>query len=175
MPKKLKSAILPEETIQSKIFLIRGEKVMIDRDLAVLYGVETRVLNQAVTRNHDRFPLDFTFILTREEVMRISQFVISSSGQETLKFSKNVRVFSEQGVAMLSSVLHSRRAIQVNIAIMRTFVKLRQLIASNSVLSKRLDELEAKYDKQFKVVFDALRDLMIQPEPKKKRIGFSTD
>ncbi|MBI5044102.1 MAG: ORF6N domain-containing protein [Nitrospirae bacterium] len=128
-------------------------------------------MNQAVRRNIDRFPDDFMFTLTREEIMRISQIVISS-GHETLKFAKSAMVFTEQGVAMLSSVLNSKRAVQVNIAIMRVFVNLREMIASNKELAKRLDELEKKYDAQFKVVFEAIRQLMTPPEPKKKKIGF---
>jgi hydrogenase maturation factor HypE len=165
------SDIIPLETIERNILLIRGQKVMLDRDLAQLYGVETRALNQAVRRNIDRFPNDFMFTLTREEIMRISQIVISSA-HETLKFSKNVMAFTEQGVAMLSSVLKSKRAVQVNIAIMRVFVKLREMIASNKELAKRLDKLEKKYDAQVKVVFDAIRELMTPPEPKRRRIGF---
>ena len=164
-------ALVPIEIIEGKILFIRGQKVMLDRDLAQLYGVETRVLNQAVRRNIERFPADFMFTLTRDEIMRISQIVISS-GHETIKFSKNVMAFTEQGVAMLSSVLNSKRAVQVNIAIMRVFVKLREMIASNKELSRRLDKLEKKYDAQFKVVFDAIRELMTPPEPKRKRIGF---
>jgi len=164
-------AFVPIEIIEGKILFIRGQKVMLDRDLAQLYGVETRVLNQAVRRNIERFPADFMFTLTRDEIMRISQIVISS-GHETIKFSKNVMAFTEQGVAMLSSVLNSKRAVQVNIAIMRVFVKLREMIASNKELSRRLDKLEKKYDAQFKVVFDAIRELMTPPEPKRKRIGF---
>ena len=151
-------ALVPIEIIEGKILFIRGQKVMLDRDLAQLYGVETRVLNQAVRRNIERFPADFMFTLTRDEIMRISQIVISS-GHETIKFSKNVMAFTEQGVAMLSSVLNSKRAVQVNIAIMRVFVKLREMIASNKELSRRLDKLEKKYDAQFKVVFDAIREL----------------
>jgi len=151
-------ALVPIEIIEGKILFIRGQKVMLDRDLAQLYGVETRVLNQAVRRNIERFPADFMFTLTRDEIMRISQIAISS-GHETIKFSKNVMAFTEQGVAMLSSVLNSKRAVQVNIAIMRVFVKLREMIASNKELSRRLDKLEKKYDAQFKVVFDAIREL----------------
>ncbi|MDP2753969.1 MAG: ORF6N domain-containing protein [Nitrospirota bacterium] len=165
------SDIIPLETIERRILLIRGQKVMLDRDLAQLYGVETRVLNQAIRRNIDRFPADFMFTLTRDEIMRISQIVISSS-HETIKFSKNVMAFTEQGVAMLSSVLNSKSAVQVNIAIMRVFVKLREMIASNKELAKRLDKLEKKYDVQFKVVFDAIRELMTPLEPKRRRIGF---
>ena len=149
---------------------------MLDRDLGRLYGVETRALNQAVRRNIDRFPEDFMFRLTRKEIMRISQFVISSVHPrvKTLKFSKNVMAFTEHGVAMLSSVLNSPRAVQVNIQIMRTFAKLREIISLNKDLARRLDELEKKYDVQFKIVFDAIRQLMAppKPEPMKKRIGF---
>jgi hypothetical protein len=154
--------------------MIRGQKVMLDRDLAQLYGVETRALNQAVRRNIDRFPGDFMFRLTREEIMRISQFVISSGdpGVKTLKFSKNVMAFTEHGVAMLSSVLNSPRAVQVNIQIMRTFAKLREMISLNKDLARRLDELEKKYDTQFKIVFDAIRQLMAPPETKRRPIGF---
>ena len=165
--------LIPTEVIELKIMLIRGQKVMLDRDLAQLYGVETRVLNQAVRRNIDRFPDDFMFSLTREEITRISQFVISSSASlETLKFSKNVMAFTEYGIAMLSSVLNSPRAIQVNIQIMRTFGKLREMIASHKDLAKRLDELEKKYDGQFRVVFDAIHELMIPPDEDKRKIGF---
>ena len=156
------------ELIEEKIYMIRGHKVMVDRDLAEMYGVETRVLNQAVRRNLDRFPDDFMFALTRDEIMNLSQLVISSR----IKHAPNVFVFTEQGVAMLSSVLNSKRAVQVNIAIMRVFVKLREMIASSKDLSRRLDDLEKKYDIQFKVVFDAIRQLMTPPVPKKKPIGF---
>ncbi len=170
------ASLIPVERIEQSILLIRGQKVILDRDLARLYGVETRVLNQAVRRNIDRFPEDFMFPLTREEIMRISQIVISSDHLEgkTLRFSKNVMAFTEHGVAMLSSVLNSPRAVQVNIQIMRTFAKLREIISLNKDLARRLDELEKKYDAQFKIVFDAIRQLMAppEPEPPKKRIGF---
>ncbi|MBI5379664.1 MAG: ORF6N domain-containing protein [Nitrospirae bacterium] len=147
---------------------------MLDRDLARLYEVETRVLNQAVRRNLERFPPDFMFSLTREEIMGISQFVISSghAKADTLKFSKNVMVFTEHGVAMLSSVLSSPRAVQVNINIMRTFAKLREIITQHKNLAIKLDDLEKKYDAQFKVVFDAIHRLMAPPETKRRRIGF---
>jgi hypothetical protein len=159
---------IPIERLEKAIFLIRGEKVMLDRDLAELYGVETRTLNQSVRRNLERFPPDFMFELTRDEIAGISQFVTSS----TLKFSKRVTVFTEQGVAMLSSVLRSKRALAVNVEIMRTFVKLRRILSSNAELARRLDELEGKYDEQFKVVFDAIR-LLMNPRPlKRKEIGF---
>ena len=160
---------VPVERIENAIYLIRGEKVMLDRDLAALYGVETRVLNQSVRRNVERFPSDFMFELTREEILGISQLVTSSN----LKFSKRVTAFTEQGVAMLSSVLRSKRAMAVNVQIMRTFVRLRQMLASNADLAKQLSDLEKKYDRQFKVVFDAIRQLMIPLEPKRKQIGFT--
>lgn len=163
-----RSSLVPVERIEKAIYLIRGEKVMLDRDLAALYEVETRVLNQAVGRNRDRFPSDFMFELTREEIKGISQIVTSSN----LKFSKRVTAFTEQGVAMLSSVLRSKRAVQVNIEIMRAFVRLRQMLGSNAELSRRLDELESKYDRQFKVVFDTIRQLMSPPLRKDKQIGF---
>lgn len=167
-------SIVPVEQIERKIYLIRGHKVMFDRELADLYDVETRVLNQAVRRNINRFPADFMFTLSREEILRISQFVTSSdySKSDTLKFSKSVMVFTEQGVAMLSSVLNSERAVQVNIAIMRAFVKLREMIASHKDLAKRLDALEKKYDSQFKVVFDAIRQMMKPPDKPRRRIGY---
>jgi hypothetical protein len=164
------TSLIPSERIERKIYLIRGEKVMLDRDLAELYGVETRVLNQAVTRNRDRFPPDFMFELTREEIAGISQIVTSS----TLKFSKRVTAFTEQGVAMLSSVLRAKRAVQVNIEIMRAFVRLRQMLASNAELSRRLDELESNYDRHFKIVFDAIRELMTPVPATRKQIGFRT-
>lgn len=159
---------LPTERIENAILFIRGEKVILDRDLAALYGVETRALNQAVTRNHERFPDDFMFELTREEIIGISQIVTSS----TVKFSKKVTAFTEQGVAMLSGVLRSKRAVLVNVAIMRTFVKLRRMLASNAELARELKELESKYDRQFKIVFDAIHQLMTPPPSKRKPIGF---
>ena len=145
---------------------------MLDRDLAELYGVETRVLNQAVRRNLDRFPEDFMFALTREEIMNLSQIVISSR----IKHAPNVFVFAEQGVAMLSGVLNSERAIQVNIAIMRTFVKLREMLSSNKELAHKLTLLEnriEKHDGEIKAIFNAIRRLMVPPETQsKKPIGF---
>ncbi len=165
------ASIVPVERVERAIYLVRDQKVMLDRDLAALYDVETRVLNQAVKRNEKRFPNDFMFELTREEIMRISQFVISSEPPD-IKYSKRVFAFTEQGVAMLSGILKSDRAVEVNIAIMRTFVKLRQMLESNEELSRRLDEMESKYDEQFRMVFDAIRELMIPPEPKKNPIGF---
>lgn len=164
-------ALVPVEAIEQKILLIRGQKVMLDRDLAVLYGVDTRVLNQAVKRNLKRFPSDFMFRLNENESIGLSrsQFVILKKG-ENIKYRPYA--FTENGVAMLSSVLNSERAIQVNIQIMRTFTKLREIISANKDLSKRLDELEKKYDNQFRIVFDAIRELMTPTEKPKRRIGF---
>jgi phage regulator Rha-like protein len=164
--------IITAETIERKIYLIRGQKVMLDSDLAELYEVPTKVLLQSVRRNIERFPSDFMFQLTNQYVMILrSQIVTLKTGQG--KHRKYLPyVFTEQGVAMLSSVLKSERAIEVNIQIMRAFVKLRQLIASNKELAQRLDELEKKYDAQFRVVFDAIRELMTPPEQDKRKIGF---
>ncbi|MDP2682378.1 MAG: ORF6N domain-containing protein [Deltaproteobacteria bacterium] len=165
------AALVPIEAIEGKILLIRGHKVMLDSSLAELYGVATKVLIQAVKRNARRFPPDFMFQLNNQEVISLrSQFVTSKSGRGGRRYLPYV--FTEQGVAMLSSALNSERAIQVNIAIMRVFVKLREMIASNKELSRRLDELEKNYDTQFKVVFDAIRQLMASPEPKRRKIGF---
>ena len=145
---------------------------MLDRDLAVLYGVETRVLKQAVRRNIDRFPDDFMFVLTKEELADWrSQIVTSNSDRMGLRHPP--MVFTEQGVAMLSGVLNSPRSIEVNIAIMRTFVKLRQMLENHAVLARKLADLESKYDEQFRVVFEVLNELMAPPEPKRKQIGFS--
>ena len=164
-------AIVPIEMIERKIYLIRGQKVMLDSDLAELYGVSTKVLIQAVKRNIKRFPSDFMFQLKNQEVINLRSQIVTSSlehgGRRYLPY-----VFTEQGVAMLSSVLNSERAVEVNILIIRAFVKLREMIASNKELAKRLDELEKKYDAQFKVVFDTIRQLMIPPETKKRKIGF---
>jgi len=145
---------------------------MLDRDLAELYQVTTAALNQALRRNRERFPSDFTFQLTQSEVTQLnrSQIVIGSEKHRDPRFRPYA--FTEQGIAMLSSVLRSKRAISVNIEIMRAFVKLRQMLASNSELSRRLDELENKYDRQFKVVFDAIRQLMSPPAQSRKQIGF---
>jgi hypothetical protein len=166
-----KKALVPAEVIVTKIIFLRGEKVLLDRDLAELYGVETRVLNQAVGRNKKRFPEDFMFVLTREEIMRISQSVTSSK----IKYSKRVTAFTEQGVAMLSSVLKSDRAIEVNIAIMRAFVQLRKMIASNEELALKLKELEKrleKHDEDIGLIFEAIRELMTPPDTPSKKIGF---
>ncbi len=165
--------IIPIEVIEGKIYLIRGQKVMLDRDMAELYGVETRVLNQAVRRNIDRFPEDFVFSLTRDEILNLSQFVISSGSK--IKHAPNVFAFTEQGVAMLSGVLKSKRAVQVNVAIMRAFVKLREMLATHKELARKFTQLEKKiekHDEEIGAIFDAIRQLMAAPEPKEKKIGF---
>lgn len=150
---------------------MRGQKIMLDRDLAELYGVETRVLKQAVRRNKKRFPDDFMFELTRDEIMRISQFVTSSN----IKYSKNVHAFTKQGVAMLSTVLNSERAIGVNIEIMRAFVKVREFWGAHKELAAKLRELEKHildHDEQIRMIFEAIRQLMKPPEKARKPIGF---
>jgi hypothetical protein len=165
--------MIPTEYITQAIQAIRGQKVLLDADLAALYGVETKVLLQAVRRNQERFPDDFMFQLTDEEFDDLrSQSVTSSWGGRRYR----PYAFTEQGVAMLSSVLRSPQAIAVNIEIMRAFVRLRELLASHQVLAKRLEELEAKTDSRFKQVFEAIRQLMLPPDPPKKRqIGFVRD
>ena len=163
--KKNNLSVIPAGRIESSILVVREQRVLLDRDLAALYGVETRVLNQAVRRNRERFPADFMFDLEREEILRMSQIVISSDARAPLKFSKNVFAFTEQGVAMLSTVLNSPRAVQVNIEIMRAFVRLRQLLNTHADLARKLARLEKKYDAQFKAVFEAIRDLMTAPPP----------
>lgn len=174
MKKQKENSLLPQETIERKIFLIRSKKVMIDSDLAVLYQVETKVLNQAVKRNVKRFPEDFMFRLNIQEAKNLkSQFVTSSwGGIRKLPFA-----FTEQGVAMLSSVLKSDKAIEVNVQIIRTFVKLREMIVSNKELNRKIEDMERKYDKRFKVIFDTLRELIedkkkMKPERKVEKIGF---
>jgi hypothetical protein len=167
-------ALVPTEAIISKILFLRGEKVLLDRDLAELYGVETRVLKQAVRRNRRRFPEDFMFELTRQEFEDWrSQFVISNSDKMGLRYRP--MAFTEQGVAMLSSVLNSERAIKVNIAIMRAFVQLRKMIASHEELARKLAELEAhmgEHSEQIQAIFEAIRQLMSPPDRLQKKIGF---
>lgn len=170
------------ERIERSILLIRGQKVMLDSDLAALYGVETRSLVQAVQRNKERFPEDFMFQLTDVEFanLRYQSGTTSLRSQIVISKARGGRryppyAFTEQGVAMLSSVLRSERAVQVNIEIMRAFVRLRQILASHADLARKLDALEKKYDAQFKAVFDAIRELMKPPEPKRRRIGLRRD
>ena len=163
--------LVPAELIEKKIYLIRGQKVLLDRDLAELYRVETKVLKQAVRRNIKRFPDDFMFELSKAEfTLWRSQFVTSKSDKIGLRYSP--MAFTEQGVAMLSSVLNSERAIEVNIQIMRAFVKLRQMLSSHADLARKLEALEKKYDTQFRVVFDAIRALMAETKKPKRKIGF---
>ncbi|HEY6364386.1 MAG TPA: ORF6N domain-containing protein [Candidatus Binatia bacterium] len=162
--------VLPRERIERSIILLRGHKVMLDRDLAELYGVEVKQLKRQVKRNQDRFPADFMFELSREEYNALrSQFGTFKRGEHSKYLPY---AFTEQGVSMLSSVLRSTRAVQVNIEIMRAFVRLRELMATHKDLVRRLNEMEKKYDSQFRVVFDAIRELMTPPESKKRKIGF---
>ena len=163
------SSLIPVERIERSIILIRGQKVMLDRDLAELYGVETGALNRAVKRNVERFPEDFMFQLTKEEFndLRCHSGTSSWGGRRYPPYA-----FTEQGVAMLSSVLRSNRAVQVNIEIMRTFVRLRRVLAESAELARRLDELEKKYDHQFKIVFDTLRDIVVPKTKSEHKIGF---
>ena len=163
--------MVQQEVIERKIYIIRGHKVMLSTDLAELYEVEPRVLVQAVKRNIDRFPSDFMFQLNEIEFENLKSQIVTSSWGGMRR--ANPYAFTEQGVAMLSSVLHSKRAIQVNIATMRAFVKLREMLTAHKDLARKLDKMEKKYDAQFKVVFDAIRQLMEPPVPKKKgKIGF---
>ncbi|MBI5193498.1 MAG: ORF6N domain-containing protein [Nitrospirae bacterium] len=163
--------VVPQQLIESKILIIRGKKVMMDKDLAALYEVETRTLNQAIRRNINRFPDDFMFQLNREEAAELSrsQFVILKRGHN-IKYLPYA--FTENGVAMLSSVLNSERAIEVNILIMRTFTKIREMLATHKDLRIKIEEMEKKYDYQLKVVFEAIKQLIEPPQKKKKRIGF---
>jgi hypothetical protein len=164
--------LVQQDVIESKIFVIRGHKVMIDHDLAKLYEVSTFNLNKAVKRNINRFPEDFMFQLNTDEYKSlIFQIGISNKGRGGRRYLPHA--FTEQGVAMLSSVLNSERAIRVNIQIMRTFTKMREMIVRYANLKRKIDEMEKKYDYQFKVVFDAIRQLMAPKiEKRKKKIGF---
>lgn len=171
------SSLIPIERISSKIYLLRGEKVLIDRDLAELYAVETKRLKEAVNRNLTRFPDDFMFQLTSSEYNSLrSQFASLKRGQHSKYLPY---AFTEQGVAMLSSVLNSVRAVQVNIAIMRAFVQMRKFLQSSDALAKKLNELEketkkkfAKQEAEIKLIFDAIKELMIEKEKPKRKIGF---
>jgi ORF6N domain len=165
----LTKELIPREVIETRIFIIRGQKVMIDRDLAELYAVRTMALNQAVKRNLRRFPADFMFQLSNKEFVDLKFHFGTSSWGGTRKLPL---AFTEQGVAMLSSVLNSERAVQVNIQIMRTFTRLRQLLSSHAELKRKIEEMEKKYDGQFKVVFDAINELMEIPDKTVKNIGF---
>jgi hypothetical protein len=162
-------SLVPIEVIEKKILLISGKKVMLDSDLAALYGVETKMLVRAVKRNLERFPDDFMVQLTKEEFDNLRYHFGTSrlGGRRYLPYA-----FTENGVAMLSSILNSPKAIRVNIQIMRTFTKLWEMIASHKDLTKKLNELEKKYDGQFQIVFEAIRQIMEVEEQPKKKIGF---
>ena len=183
--------MLSAHQLAQLVFFVRGERAMLDTDLAMLYGVTTKALNQAVKRNRSRFPADFMFQLSSAETESLrsryilrnierpdfervrfnwSQFVTSSRKHRGLAYRPYA--FTEQGVAMLSSVLRSKRAVEVNIAIMRTFVQLRRLMDSNRDLARKIDGLEKKYDEQFAEVFAAIKQLIVEPESPRKRIGF---
>jgi hypothetical protein len=169
--KKLKEVSVPIEKITGKIYFLRGQNVMLDRDLAELYGVETKALKQAVRRNIDRFPSDFMFKLTDTEFKNWrSQFVTSKSDKMGLRY--NPMAFTEQGVAMLSSVLNSDRAIKVNIAIMRTFTHLRKMLVTHKDLKRKIEAMEKRYDENFRIVFEAIKQLFDEEEKPKPRIGY---
>ena len=161
--------LLPQEQIERSIILLRGQKVMLDKDLALLYGVETRDLNKAISRNRDRFPTDFMFQLTLEEYKNLMFQIGTSRWGGTRKVP---HAFTELGVAMLSSVLKSKRAVQVNIQIMRTFAALRELLTTHKDIARKLEEMEKKYDQKFTIVFEAIRQLLVPLDPPKQKIGF---
>jgi len=169
---KISKSVISREIIENKIYLIRGQKVMLDKDLAQLYEVSTKRLKEQVRRNLRRFPEDFCFELTWSE----AEAAASRSHFATLKKGRNIKylpfAFTEQGVAMLSSVLNSERAIEVNIQIMRVFVRIKEMISSHKDLARKMEELEKKYDGQFRVVFEAIRRLMRDEEKPKTSIGF---
>ena len=165
------TTLIPIELIASKIYFIRNMKVMLDRDLAELYEVETKALKQAVRRNIDRFPADFMFELTKDEYQSLrSQIVTLKRGQHS-KYAPFA--FTEHGVLMLSSVLNSERAIQVNIQIVRTFTKLREMLSTHKDLKRKIESMEKKYDQQFQVVFEAIKQLLSEEDKPKKKIGFT--
>lgn len=170
----MKSHSIPLDGIASRILLVRGQRVLIDADLASLYGVATKALNQAVKRNVDRFPDDFAFRLAAEEKKEV---VTNCDHLGRLRFSPALPyAFAEHGAIMAANVLNSPAAVRASVHVVRAFVRLREMIASHRALAKRLEELEARYDRQFKVVFDAIRELMTPPEPKpRRRIGFVPD
>ena len=170
MSKAKSKSLIPTERVEQAILLIRGQKVMLDSDLAQLYGVETKNLVKAVKRNIDRFPSDFMFQLKKGEFDNLRFHFGTSRHWGGRRYPPYA--FTEQGVAMLSSVLRSRRAVQVNIEIMRAFVRLRRILASHADLARQLAALERKYDGQFRVVFEAIRQLMAPPEPPGRKIGF---
>jgi len=164
------NALIAVEVIERKILLIRGQKVMLDSDLSELYGIEVKHLKRQVRRNLDRFPGDFMIQLSKEEYESLRRHFGALKRGGHSKYLPYA--FTEQGVAMLSSVLNSKRAVHVNIAIMRAFVKLREMLVTHKDLARKIEEMEKKYDSQFKVVFDAIRQLMTPPETKKRKSGF---
>ncbi len=164
------TSLIAKEGIEGRIYLIRGQRVMLSADLAELYGVEPKVLIQSVKRNAERFPSDFTFQLTKQEVTALKSQIVTFNPWWLRRAPPYA--FTEQGVAMLSSVLKSSRAIAVNIEIMRAFVNLKRELYANATLVKRLDELESRYDRNFKMVFDAIRALLNPQEKKNRKIGF---
>lgn len=172
-------SIIPTELIEKKIYLIRGEKVMLDADLAELYGVTTKRLNEQVKRNAGRFPVDFVFQLTVEEWENLKAQDTRSNWSQIATGSQKHRdprflpwAFTEHGAIMAATVLNSKQAVAMSVYVVRTFIRLRQMLASNAEVARKLEAIEKKYDAQFKVVFDAIRKLMAQPEPKEKKIGF---
>lgn len=172
---KANSSLVPTEQVEKLILTIRGHRVLLDSDLAVLYGVETKALNQAVRRNRERFPSDFMFQLTAGEVAELNRSQIVTGSQKHRDPRFRAFAFSEQGVAMLSSVLRSKRAVTMNIEIMRAFVRLREVLTSNREVAERLSQLErhiATHDKQIQTIFEAIRQLLNPPETKHRLIGF---
>jgi ORF6N domain len=168
------ASLIPPERIERAILSIRGHKVILDKDLARLYGVTTGSLNQAVRRNRTRFPDDFMFQFTKQEFVDWKSQIVITNPSAKMGFRHAPYAFTEQGVAMLSSVLRSKRAVLVNIEIMRAFVRMRQILTANVELARKLETLEKKYDSQFKVVFDAIRDLMTPPPPPPRdKFGFA--
>lgn len=164
--------IVPIEAINTKILWLRDQKVMLDFDLAELYQVETRTLNQAVKRNIERFPKDFMFQLNEKELENWRSQIVTSNPNANMSLRYSPYAFTEQGIAMLSSVLRSKKAVDVNIAIMRTFVQLREMMLSQADLQRKIESMEQKYDENFSIVFDTLRELIKMPEPKKNPIGY---
>ena len=165
-----RSTLTPAGRIDQCILQIRGQRVMLDADLAALYGVTTKALNQAVKRNKERFPSDFMFQLNPEEKKEV---VTNCDHLSQLRFSYTLPyAFTEHGALMLANILNSERAVRVSVQVVRAFVRLREVLATHADLAKKLEEMERKYDSQFKVVFEAIRQLMTPPEPKKKGIGF---
>jgi hypothetical protein len=171
---KTSTNLIPVERIERAILIMRGEKVMLDSDLASLYGVETRVLLQSVKRNISRFPPDFMFQLSKTELEQWRSQIVMSNPAAKMGLRRRPYAFTEQGVAMLSSVLRSDRAVQVNVEIMRAFVRLRQMLSSHTDLVRRLDEMEKKYDTQFASVFEAIRQLMTPPNKQQREMGYHT-